>query len=645
MKSITVFLSLLFYFQTCQAQNTGNVTSKEIRPKVNISNIYFYQPPKYLAIADSLEALIAFKGKLRFTCKYIPLIKVGNKYRFAFTAPDSVAILLITIVDAKVNLSEYSPFMAIKKKVIDNNNGSGFLVHMDVKKDNRLPNAGIQLAELLTNWSYYMDLPEPSNASLIGMYESDYKKNLELEKENSYIDYLGVLYDEKKDSVKAILLNYATSKILQQSTEGDLLNAARIYGLLKMSEEKQNLENKILHTFLDGQLAKGKFWSQQYEYKPNKKETEQSILAEMKGYISQFKDTTKNDFFYGKIVSLLFDTTDWNSGLKYQELVSAKSTNAYTNNKYAKKLADPEIDNPGKNLEVALMLSRKALKYSEEKKSLAKGKPEANILGDYYIYLNTYALVLYKFKKYDSAFYYQEMMYRKNDVLNTEGLERYAAYTEKVKGLDYTKEFLEKQLIRGINSPKMLAQLQRVYKLLNLPKDRFTNLQKENNMLVEKKNTASIKKKLGTTTAPDFQLKNLLGDDVSLSTYKNKVVILDFWATWCAPCKASFPGMQKLVTKYKNDTDVVFLFIDVWETKEHLKVKEIISDFIKENNYSFNVLFDEKNKVVSDYKIFSIPNKFVIDKKGYVVFMSEDLNGLTDISSVIEAAKNKENSP
>ena len=185
----------------------------------------------------------------------------------------------------------------------------------------------------------------------------------------------------------------------------------------------------------------------------------------------------------------------------------------------------------------------------------------------------------------------------------------------------------------------MLDHLQAIYKQLNLPNDEFNNLQKKNKLLADQKNAAAIKRKLGTTKATDFKLKNLSGEAVSLSGLKNKVVVLDFWATWCGPCKASFPAMQELVNKYKNDTTVVFLFIDVLETKEPPKVRELVVKYIKENNYNFNVLFDEKNKASKAYKVISVPSKFIIDKKGNVVYMSNDANFLDDISSLIDEAK------
>jgi len=65
--------------------------------------------------------------------------------------------------------------------------------------------------------------------------------------------------------------------------------------------------------------------------------------------------------------------------------------------------------------------------------------------------------------------------------------------------------------------------------------------------------------------APDFRLKDMSGKDVTLSSLKGKVVVLDFWATWCVPCHENFPAVQKVVDHYKNDQNVVFLFIDTRE--------------------------------------------------------------------------------
>src|SRR5690606_1095730 len=65
--------------------------------------------------------------------------------------------------------------------------------------------------------------------------------------------------------------------------------------------------------------------------------------------------------------------------------------------------------------------------------------------------------------------------------------------------------------------------------------------------------------------APAFELLNMSGEKVSLASLKGKVVVLDFWATWCQPCIRSFPGMKAAQAMYEDDDQVQFLFINTWE--------------------------------------------------------------------------------
>jgi thiol-disulfide isomerase/thioredoxin len=128
---------------------------------------------------------------------------------------------------------------------------------------------------------------------------------------------------------------------------------------------------------------------------------------------------------------------------------------------------------------------------------------------------------------------------------------------------------------------------------------------------------------------------------------KDKVVVVDFWATWCGPCKASFPGMQKMVNKYKDDPNVKFVFIDTWENGENKE--KLVSEFINTNKYTFHVLMDNDSKVVADFKVDGIPTKFVIDKKGIIRFKAVGFDGsddklMTELTAMIEMAS-KESAP
>lgn len=117
--------------------------------------------------------------------------------------------------------------------------------------------------------------------------------------------------------------------------------------------------------------------------------------------------------------------------------------------------------------------------------------------------------------------------------------------------------------------------------------------------------------------APDFSLKTPDGKLIKLSNYKGKVVILDFWATWCPPCRKGIPDLIAIQKEFPKDVVVIGVSVDQADGPRATKDK--VAPFIKEYGINYPVVFFDK-KIVEDYGgIESIPTAFVIDQKGNIV--------------------------
>lgn len=124
---------------------------------------------------------------------------------------------------------------------------------------------------------------------------------------------------------------------------------------------------------------------------------------------------------------------------------------------------------------------------------------------------------------------------------------------------------------------------------------------------------AGIQRIKAGTKAPNFRLEDLTGKKAELKHYKGKVVFLNFWATWCGPCKEEMPSMEELCKQFK-DKDFVFLTISV----DYAGVKPV-KDFIEKHRYTFPVLIDPKCETLDLFEVKGIPTTFLIDKKGIII--------------------------
>lgn len=162
--------------------------------------------------------------------------------------------------------------------------------------------------------------------------------------------------------------------------------------------------------------------------------------------------------------------------------------------------------------------------------------------------------------------------------------------------------------------------------LTDAPAENSVSSEVSSDTSTENSQTAKAESSGGNTTeseqpkvipAFDFKLKDQKGKIHRLSDYKGKVVFLNFWATWCPPCKKEMPHIQELYEEYgENRGDVIFLSVSQPGGRE--QDVEGITAFMKENGYTWPSVMDLEGEVYSNYQISSIPTTFMIDKDGNI---------------------------
>ncbi|ATP39102.1 thiol-disulfide oxidoreductase [Solibacillus sp. R5-41] len=133
--------------------------------------------------------------------------------------------------------------------------------------------------------------------------------------------------------------------------------------------------------------------------------------------------------------------------------------------------------------------------------------------------------------------------------------------------------------------------------------------------------------------APDFTLRTLDGEKMTLSDLRGKRVVLNFWATWCPPCEAEMPHMQKYYEKYAKEDNVEIVGVNL--TYEREKV-ERVEQFVESYNITFPILLEPDASVAKKYKFVTIPATFMIDTEGKI---QKQISGPLDLDTLRENVK------
>ncbi|WP_052503499.1 TlpA disulfide reductase family protein [Lacinutrix sp. Hel_I_90] len=443
--------------------------------------------------------------------------------------------------------------------------------------------------------------------------------------------YLNVLLRndrEKGEAVADDMIIEITGK--EALNEEDYNQLHSIYLMTRKSKLADSIAAIAVAQYPKGKIKKQILMNKFYDAETLEKK--EAVFNELH---ANFDMAPSLSYAASNIASQHFKAGDMEAFRAFADKIESPSDKAGMYNSVAWPLAEK-----GENLEVASQISKASLDLMKAQQNNLEKKPEyysekqykKNLESSYKMYADTYALIQYKLGNTKEAITHQALAV--GDGNNADINERYVEFLVADKQYKLANAKANTFLNEGHGTEKMTELYRKSYAQVHPDANDFDSIIADIKQRSRDKALAELKKEMLDEAAPQFELKNLKGDTISLASLKGKTVILDFWATWCGPCKASFPGMQEVVEKYEGDENVVLLFVDTFEDG-HNREKDV-AQFIKDNKYDFHVLIDNKIKdsdkyqVADKYGITGIPTKIIIGPSGRIKFKSVGFGGQID---------------
>ncbi|MBD3415274.1 MAG: redoxin domain-containing protein [Candidatus Aminicenantes bacterium] len=608
------------------SENMDQFSVSQTKPQPGNLISVFYNPSETELKDSEQVSLIAYSYSQGLPeAKELVMRRTNGIWKAAVSVPKESRGVLIKFQD---------------EDTIDNNEKTGYVIHLYNEEGNAVPGTFAGLAEAYSGWAQsFLDV-EISDQEVKELFEKDFSQHPELKKEYVF-HYLRTLSKTEPEEDDERILKELDQIISEYELNAEQLSpAATWYENLEKPDKAEQIKALIREKDPRGDFVQSERFMEFY-----RTEDIDQKRALLQKFQKSFPKSENLSMWHSYLCRALSQKGEFEKIDDYvKKHPEAESWNMY--NSVASEMAEQK-----QNLELAEEFASRAVKLarseindpSEEKPSYYTEEQWKETRERYLSYsLDTYGTLLLQQGKPQQAQDVLREAVRLTDRENSEFNEHYAEALVAAGDLNAALNEMKVYLESG-NSTSVIKELFVTARVQQGATEE--EAQKELEQLEGKGEEilkAEIRKEMIDIPAPEFELKNLEGESVSLSGLKGKVLVLDFWATWCGPCITSFPGMKIVVETYKEDDSVEILFVDSWERVEDWKSNA--QDFLKENNYPFHVLLDTENEVIDSYKVSGIPTKFFIDREGRIRFKSVGFDGNTEklvkeVSLIIEMLK------
>jgi thiol-disulfide isomerase/thioredoxin len=523
-------------------------------------------------------------------------------------------------------------FSANDNQVKDNNAGDGYIVPVYTNDNQPSMLYYIMAGSLYSGYGERLFGMRTDAAKNLSLFEEGVKVHPEAINDKNYFSlYLNAINTAKKKEGELIILKHLKDiESKADITESEYGFLTQWYTRLKMKSRADSFTAIVKEKFPDGNWKKNEMANV-----INKGKDADSKKAAFEEYIKAYppkeEDKYMMNYYRSMIASAYHKEKNYEAFRTWsKELPMADKASLYNNLSWDMALAKENLTDAKAISYEATDWVKKEMASPTEKKpeSMTKKEWEEQRKYMYAMYADTYGFILYKMDDYKSAFPYAKDAAAINKFKNAEFNERYSQLLVKVTPEATAKKEIEQFVKEGAASSRTKELLKELYVKEAKSDKGYDDYLAKLEMAAKLKKKEELAKTMINEVAPKFNLKDLDGNDISLDGLRGKIVIVDFWATWCGPCIASMPAMKTAQEKLKSRDDVAFVFVDTWESVENKK--QNAADFMTKNKYPFHVLLDDDSKVVADFKVNGIPTKFIIDKNGNIRFKSIGFGGNDD---------------
>lgn len=610
---IMVLVWVAFSLVVCSKKSSSSeltISPEKARPGETIT--FSYVPAeKYLSSRDKFNLYVYSYSKELPEVKSVELKKSGKKWVGTYPI-DKNAYGLV----AKIKLD---------KENEDNNEGKGYIFALYTPEGKVIPGYKAGLALAYTSWGQLVGINQDLNEAL-KLTEEDFQTNPQIKKQfvNSYLRLLQNVKPEGWDKkIQAFLDEISTQPDLDDST---LTTLYRFYAQMGNQEKAMAILQQAQKN------PKGDFFQIQAVMQLQSIQDSKQRIDLLNKFKAEFPDSKYTESMIGMIIQGLFQEKKWEEAVNFLE-ENRNNVQPY----YFYVIASQANQNEGQ-VELALKAIDSGLSLlNDQLKNPAKFKPayftteewqdemEGNLMP---MFLSLKGSILMKTGKTAEAI---EPLKQAYEASKGEQPAITVAYSQALlQGKNYStaKAVLETTAKKGYIGQQVMDLLKQAYTGVQGSEEGWDKYQKEIEKTAIDFLKTGLMKQMINLPAPAFELKDLQGKSVKLADYSGKVVVLDFWATWCGPCLSSFPGMKQLVEEYQKDPKVAFVFVNTWQ--EEANKDQVVKDFLDKNQYPFYVLMDSENKVVVQYNVSGIPTKFIIDPAGKIRFKVVGFEGSTE---------------